>query len=66
MKNSATRLTLITLIVTLCLLVLFQIPIPDPFKDIVLMVVSYFFGIKGAQDIHKSVEKPVDNTPELG
>jgi len=49
MKNllsSATRLVLLMVMVTLCYLAIRQLPVDPAFKDIVLMIVSFYFGGK--------------------
>lgn len=49
MKNiltSATRIVLLLVILTLCYLAIRQLSIPPEFKDIVLMIVSFYFGGK--------------------
>lgn len=44
--KSATKIVLLLVIVTLCYLAIRQIEIPATFKDIVLMIVSFYFGGK--------------------
>lgn len=44
--TSATRITLLIIIVTLCYLSIRQLSIPAEFKDIALMIVSFYFGGK--------------------
>lgn len=49
MKNllsSATRIVLLMVMVTLCYLAIRQLQIDPAFKDIVLMIVSFYFGGK--------------------
>lgn len=44
--KSATRIVLLLVIVTLCYLAIRQLPVDPAFKDIVLMIVSFYFGGK--------------------
>lgn len=55
--TSATRIVLLLLVVTLCYLAIRGLPISPEFKDIILMVVSFYFGGK---------TQPVDTTTQLG
>lgn len=44
--TSATRITLLLVILTLCYLAIRQLSVPAEFKDIALMIVSFYFGGK--------------------
>lgn len=58
MKNlltSATRIVLLLVILTLCYLAIRQLPVPPEFKDIVLMIVSFYFGGKTAPTVDNSL-----------
>lgn len=44
--SSATRIVLLVLTLTLCYLAVRQMAIPAEFKDIILMVMSFYFGGK--------------------
>ena len=48
MNDNQTRdLIAAIIITTLCIAVLFKITLPDMYKDIVLMVIGFFFGSRG-------------------
>ena len=47
--QSATRITLLLLIMALCYMAVRQLQIAPEFKDITLMVVSFYFGGKTSQ-----------------
>ena len=44
--SSATKIVLLLVIVTLCYLAIRQLPVDPAFKDIILMIVSFYFGGK--------------------
>lgn len=69
--TSATRTSLLLLVTTLCALVLLQIPIPEQFNAVVLVVTGYFFAIHGidSKKVDKSLPtsgKQEDNTGSVG
>lgn len=47
--TSATRIVLLIIILTLCYLAIRGLPIPPEFKDVALMIVSFYFGGKTQQ-----------------
>lgn len=49
--TSATKIVLLMVMVTLCYLAIRQIPIDQAFKDVVLMIVSFYFGGKTIQPV---------------
>jgi len=52
MKNifsSSTRITLLMIITTVCVLALARIPVSEQFQAIATVVVSFFFGMKAGQ-----------------
>lgn len=44
--NSATRIALLTLVITACALALLQLPVSDQFQSVITTVVAFFFGTK--------------------
>jgi len=44
--TSATRIALLLIILTICFLSIRGLPVPPEFKDIALMIVSFYFGGK--------------------
>lgn len=53
--TSATRVVLLLIILTLCYLSVRQLPVPAEFKDIALMIMSFYFGGKTSQAVDNSV-----------
>lgn len=60
MLTSMTRIVLLTLVLTLCGLSVFQIPIPQEFYETLKIVVIFFFGARAGELSSKSVDKPID------
>lgn len=58
--KSATRIALLGIILTVCLLAIGQIPVSDQFQSIAQSVVAFFFGTKAA--VHNSLSKKEDST----
>jgi len=64
MKNiisSATRLTLLMLVFTLCVGTLLQIPMNEPFRTVLLMVIAFYFGQKTNQIVSDAKTLTVEN-----
>ncbi len=52
--TSATKLVLLGITLTLCYLAIRGLPIPPEFKDISLMVFSFYFGAKTATTVQQN------------
>lgn len=64
--QSATKMVLLMLVFTLCIGTLFKIPMEEPFRTALLMVLAFYFGQKTNQIVSDAKTLTVENkdTPQ--